>query len=1226
MSWLIFAEQIVSFIVRKVHSLNTYMQKFFRGTFLLILIFSKSYAVEIGQPVSSGLFFTENKGQLKSGMNLPVNEILYYCNSGSMGIYISRDKLYYVFTKSKNEKSFIAENEMPAEQGNSENFRVEIKLMNAAENIQVSAAEQSTFLSNYFSPEFPNGISVHNFKKIDLTNVYPGINWILYFKEENGKEVFKYDFEVKNGADAGQIKLQYDGATKISKSFDGGIEIETPFGKIEDGKPISFLADSKQKVKSSFSLHNTEISFDVNNSSNENLIIDPTVLWSTYFGFNGEEHGRGVTVGADGSVYACGFTNSTNFPVLNGYSSPVHDAYDGWVLKLNTALQPVWITYYGGSMADVCRTIDVDSAGNVFVGMETRSADMPTFNAYQSAKSDTDDFFVMKLDVQGIPVWASFYGGNNLDAMRRVKLSHLGYLVASGYSRSTNFPMINPIQATNGGSADAVIMKLSMNTGFPIFTTYYGGSGYDEPVGITLDNNNNIFLVGSTESTNFPILNSYQSTLKGVSDIFVVKLNANLSVAWSTYIGSTDKDDGNGIAVDNAGSCFIVGTSLKGNYPRLNAWQNTIKLSSDAVISKFSSTGSLQWSTFAGGVGVEEGQAIAVDNSGNVLVTGYTLSSSFPLVNATQTFFGGQRDAFILRFTNNGICLLSTYYGGTGREQARSIAVDNNGSAYVIGSTGSTDLPVLNAFQSVPGGGNGDGDCFIMKINYSLATKPVITVTGNNPKCNSSDFVTLTSSNATGNIWSNGATTNSIAVQQSGVYTVKSFDSTGAAISSDTIFIQNSLLNNYTADSLAYSNLCLASSFDLIAPVVNGANYNWTGPNSFSSFNANPTLLNLQNASLGIYYCTVTLGNCSKILRKVNLINYFNQQIPTNAIYSGPVCQGGQFTLQVDSFPGVLFSWSGPNGFSSNNRTVTVSNAQSANAGTYSVKWILNGCQSALSTVTVVIYAAPASNAGQDLLACNGNNSINLDGTVPVIGSGTWSSVGLPLPVIISLNDAHSLVTGLGATTYQFKWTVSNGNCSPVTDIAIVKYTTAANYGCIKPSNLFHTINGNSASLSWSNCTIADQFQVSYTSNNVSHLVTTTNYSTVLNNLPAGTYTWKVRPKCNGVWSSYSYIKSFIIVGPREEETISHELKSGMQLFPNPVTDLLNVSFSITTAGNYRLEVYDLLGREIIRKENNYEIGNWSEQIFTGQLSSGIYFVRLNGNDGMIETKKFVKQ
>ena len=144
--------------------------------------------------------------------------------------------------------------------------------------------------------------------------------------------------------------------------------------------------------------------------------------------------------------------------------------------------------------------------------------------------------------------------------------------------------------------------------------------------------------------------------------VFVLKLNQNLSTAWSTYIGCTETDDGNGIAVDNAGSCFIVGSTTKGNYPKLNAWQTTIKLPSDAVVSKFSSNGNLVWSTFAGGFGTEDGQAIAVDNIGNILVTGYTLSTSYPLVNATQSVFGGQRDAFILRFTNNGTCLLSTYY------------------------------------------------------------------------------------------------------------------------------------------------------------------------------------------------------------------------------------------------------------------------------------------------------------------------------------------------------------------------------------------------------------------------------------------------------------------------------------------------------------------------------------------------------------------------------------
>ncbi len=1201
---------------------------FYTISILLLFTFaSNCFGAGVEQPVSTSYSFTENKGQLKNTSNLTANEILYYCNSGSVGIYIGRDRLYYVFTKSTNtDLPNDDKNEMPSEKSGTENFRVEIKLVNASSASEVSTDEQTPLVSNYFNPEFPNGISVHNFKKIKLLNVYDGIDWVLYFKEENGKTIFKYDFEVKKGADASQIKLQCDGATKISKSLSGGIDIETPFGKIQDGKPVSYLASSKQNVKSSFKLSGNQLSFDVSNNSNENLVIDPTVLWSTYFGYNGDEHGRSIIVGSDGYVYAAGFTNSTNFPVLNGYSSPFHDAFDGWVMKLSPALQPLWVTYYGGSLADVCRAIEPDSAGNVFVGMETRSADMPTFNAYQPAKSDTDDFFVLKLNPSGFPIWASFYGGNNLDAMRRIKLSHLGYLVASGYSRSTNFPMINPIQATNAGSADAVIMKLSMATGFPIWSTYYGGSGYDEPVGITLDNNNNIFVVGTTESANFPIMNAYQSVLKGTSDIFVLKLNSNLTTAWATFIGCTETDDGNGIAVDNAGSCFIVGSTTKGNYPRLNAWQTTIKLPADAVVSKFSATGGLLWSTFIGGVGTEDGQSIAVDNLGNVLVTGYTLSTSYPLLNPTQAVFGGSRDAFIVRFKNNGVGLMSTYYGGSNKEQARCIAVDNNGNAYVVGSTGSTDLPLLNSFQSANGTvGSTSGDCFMMKINYSLAPKPAITVTGSNPKCNTTDFVTLFSSNATGNIWSNGATTQSISVQQAGNYFVKTYDSTGVGVTSDTLVIQNSLLVGYASDSLSYSNLCESTSFNLMSPVINGAVYSWIGPNGFVSSVANPVLSNLQNAALGIYTCSVTVGNCSALVRKVNLLNFFSQLTPTNTSFSGPVCQGGQFTLQTDSISGVQFLWSGPNGFSANSRIVIISNALAGYAGDYSVKWILDGCQSLPATVTVNVYAQPVADAGQDLLACNGINSAVLDGVTPSIGTGVMTCTTLPHATIQNINNANTPVSNLRVGTNQFKWTVSNGTCSPVYDIVIVKYTTAANFGCIKPSNLAQAINGISAILSWSNCSIADQFQVRYTVNNVSHNVTTTNYTMTLNNLSPGTYTWKVRPKCNGVWSTYSEIKTFVIGGSiaKINDGSRQDL---LQLFPNPVSDQLNVDFNIVTTGEYKMEVFDMYGRRIISKTDNYDEGEWVEQLFIGELRSGIYTMMIKGNDGFMLSKNFVKQ
>ncbi len=1187
-------------------------------------------AQDLSNQFSPVYSFTENKGQLLNDSYNAANDILYYSNMGNIAIYIGRNKLFYVIKKNNKSVVFTDENdEMPSESGNSETVRIELKLVNSNLNSTIKGEEKCDLLSNYFLPGNPKGISAQNFKKVKIENVYNGIDWIIYFKEINGRTVLKYDFEVRPGADFTLIKMLYDGADRIYQSDKGGINIDTKLGNIQDGKPVTYLSGSKQKIKSSFKLVKNEIGFIVNNyDKSEKIIIDPTVLWSTYFGYNGDEHGRAVAVGADGFIYTGGFTNSTNFPLLNGYSSPLHDAFDGWVMKLTPNFQPLWITYYGGTLADVCRTIDVDSAGNVFVGMETRSGDMPTFNAYQPAKSDTDDFFIMKLNPSGIPIWATYYGGNNLDALRRIKLSHSGFLVASGYSRSTNFPMVNPIQANNAGDADAIIMKISMNTGFPIWSTYYGGSLYDEPVGITLDNNNNIYLVGTTFSSNFPVLNAYQSVLKGISDIFILKLNSNMTTAWSTFFGCTLDDDGNGIAIDNNGNSFIIGTTKKNNFPVLNAWLPIYKGPSDAIVSKFSPTGGLIWSTFVGGQGTDDGNSIAVDNIGNVVATGYTLSATFPMVNPIQSTFGGVHDAYIVRFSNNGTCLMSTYYGGNGIEHARSITVDNNGSTYVVGSTESTNLLLVNPIQSSNGSvGNFDADCFMLKLNYSIYSKPVISVFGQVPKCNSSDVIQLASSNSIGNIWSNGLLTQLINTNQTGNFFVTAMDSTGVGINSDTISITNNPLAFTSLDSIAISGICPSTTLNLTAQNISGATYLWSGPNGFNSTLINPVINNIQQINIGIYVCTATINSCVKIINKVNLLNIINQGAPANSTYSGPVCQGGQFTLSTDSVNGAQYLWSGPAGFLSTARITTITNAQLSTNGNYFIKLIFNGCESLPDTVAVVVANSPIANAGADQIACNGNNNINLDGINDASATGTWTSTTVPHAIIQNPNNPNSLATNLKIGTNQFKWTLTNGICTPVYDLAIVKYTTAANFGCIKPSNLNHVLTGNSATLNWSTCTIADQFQVRITLNSTSYNIFTNNYTVVLNNLAPGTYYWKVKPKCSGVWSStFSITKSFVIVASPKYEPVVLPENIKLNLYPNPVSNQLNVAFELKTAGTYKIEMLDVLGRILISESNEFDDGNWQLNYFTGNLSAGVYFMRLTGIENTNLTARFIKE
>ncbi len=1203
-----------------------------KNTLLLFIFFISTkivVATGINETLPSTIGFTENIGQLLSTNNIPANEIIYYSEFGNMGIYISRDKLYYILKRTGgNTEIEPSENDEIINRNlKSESIRVELKLLNCNAGIVASAYDKQSFKSNYFLPQCPNGISASNYKKIKLENVYSGINWILYLKEENGKTVFKYDFEILPGADISNIKLEYSGASKISKSNSGEINVETPFGNISDGKPFSYSELTKKAVSSNFTLSNNVIGFDLKNyNKKEKIIIDPTVLWSTYFGYNFDEHGRAIAVGIDGCVYAAGFSNSTGFQALNGYSSPVHAGFDAFVMKLSPALQPIWITYYGGSLADVCRSIDIDSAGNVFAGFETRSADMPTFNAYQPAKNDTDDFFIAKFDSSGIPIWASFYGGNNLDAFRRLKIINDDFCLISGYSKSTDFPMINPIQATNAGDADIVLMKLNLTTGLPFWSTYFGGSGYDEGVGVSIDKFNNIFLVGTTKSINFPVLNAFQTVLKGASDIFVLKINSSHNLLWSTYIGSTMDDDGNGIALDTSGNCFIIGTTKKNNYPILNAWQTVYKSPSDAVISKFNGNGNLVWSTYAGGPGTEDGNSIAVDKKGNVLATGYSLSTTFPLLNATQPVFGGQRDAYILRFNNYGNCLYSSYYGGNGIEQARGITVDNSNNAFVIGSTTSTNLPLINPLQSFNGTtSSSGGDCFILKINYSLSLSPEIYFIGNNPKCILTDSIQIFSNSVFQNVWSNGETTQNINVTEPANYFVTAYDSTGIGISSDTIHIQNSVLADFEYDSSVISNICYNSIINLNAPIISGANYLWISNNGYiySSNNLNINLT--QDTSLGIYTCIATVGTCSKTVRKVNLLNLFSAINPVITASSTLACVGNQIILQTDSIPGIQYLWNGPNGFIANTRIVSLNNVQTLNSGEYFVKFILNGCESLQSSVDIIISSMSMSNAGPDLIACNGINKVNMAGVNTINGMGLWSCTTTPPVSFININDANTLVTNLKVGTNQLSWTVNNGTCPPAIDLVNVKYTTAANFGCTKPSNLSQIISSNMASLNWSNCTIAEQFQVRITLNGAAFTISTTNYNLILNNLNPGTYTWKVRPKCNGVWSAYSLTKTFNITASAKSELVNIS-ENNFILFPNPANDKLNVLFELIEPGEYNIELIDVMGRILLSKSQFFDEGKWLESFNISTVSKGIYFVRITNFEQPDIINKFIKE
>ena len=252
-----------------------------------------------------------------------------------------------------------------------------------------------------------------------------------------------------------------------------------------------------------------------------------------------------------------------------------------------------------------------------------------------------------------------------------------------------------------------------------VYSTYLGGSGVDYGQGIAVDSSGSAYITGTTSSNSFPTTSPIQGTNAGSNDAFVTKLNPSGSaLVYSTYLGGSGVDYGQGIAVDSSGSAYITGDTNSTNFPTANPIQGAYAGGySDAFVTKLNPSGSaLVYSTYLGGSDIDYGRGIAVDSSGSAYITGGTFSTNFPTANPIQgAHAGGYDDAFVTKLNPSGSALVySTYLGGSKRDFSGGIAVDSSGSAYITGGTDSTDFPTANPFQEYNG-----SDAFVTKLNPS---------------------------------------------------------------------------------------------------------------------------------------------------------------------------------------------------------------------------------------------------------------------------------------------------------------------------------------------------------------------------------------------------------------------------------------------------------------------------------------------------------------------------
>ena len=661
-----------------------------------------------------------------------------------------------------------------------------LQLVGANSQPSITGMDELPGKSNYFLGNDPKKwrTNVPTYAKVKYTDVYPGVD-LVYYGAQTGQ--LEYDFVVAPGADPNKIKMSFAGADGMQVDVVSGDLVlkvgeeelrfhkpkvyqpteETAYnGSTRGRKVLSALGQPNPKpqnpspnaLSGTFMLTgNNEVSFRVSRyDPRRALVIDPTLVYSTYLGGSGMDAASGVAVDAAGNAFVTGYTFSPNFPITAGS----YDAgcgtdggcnigtNDAFIAKFNASGSALlFSTYLGGSLDDVGGPIGIDALGNVYVVGSTASSDFPTINAAQSVFAGGGmDAFVAKLNATGNALlYSTYLGGSGNEDQRAIAVDPSGDAYVTGSTTSANFPVANPIQVANAGGADGYITKLN-NAGQILYSTYFGGIGDEAINGVALSAAGEAYITGSTTSTIYFPATPGALVTGVVGGAFIAKLNAGGSaIIYSTNIGGDDLySSGSGIVIDASGDAFVTGSTYSSSFPTTpSAYQTVLRGYSDAFALKLNPSGTaLIYSTLLGGSGNEEAQnglvnggfgSIQVDATGNVYIAGNTDSTDFPLLSPLQSTnnegcdwikIRGCGDVFFTVLNASGTGLLfSTYLGGTGFdgvEGFNALALDSSGNAYIAGMTQSGDFPIINAFQPVLGGYDMDG--FVLKLATNIAS------------------------------------------------------------------------------------------------------------------------------------------------------------------------------------------------------------------------------------------------------------------------------------------------------------------------------------------------------------------------------------------------------------------------------------------------------------------------------------------------------------------------
>ena len=629
-----------------------------------------------------------------------------------------------------------------------------------AQAVAPVADERQTSVSHYYVGKNPEGwrMGVAHYGKVRYRGVYPGIDLVFYQAPAGSGSSFEYDFVVQPGADPGRIRMRFDGAEEIRLNAAG--DLVAGDGWLKQHRPR--IWQNGREIAGSFRLRRDRtVSFDIGAYDRTLvLMIDPVITYVSYVGGAGEDIANGVAVDAAGNVYVAGVSNAPDFQGTGSFPKRLTLLQFAFVSKFapiaGGRTQLLYTIYLGDQTEDKPSTataVTVDSSGNVIVVGRTVATGFPTKNAFQTQRGgemdcrsdDTftpvicSDAFLSKFSADGrTMVFSTYYGGKFTGLFNDVAADGAGGIYAAGIQagNTDRTGTANAFQLSTAGASEDMVVTRWDPEGRLVYATYLGGSGGDNAHSIAVEKPGVVWVGGATNSTDMPmseVNNGLHTRFTAlVTSGYLARLDMNIrgpgALTYATYFnGTTNNTSLAKLFLDPAGQVVFCGATTSnipvtatrmqnfGGFPVARSTGRDF-ITGDAYIARINpqvaGLPGLTYSTFVGGNDVDFAASCGLDPKGNLVVTGTTFSNNLffmagsPIPYKIATGFDAS-NVFLIRIdpTQAGGRVDSIQFGGNAIDQARAMAIDAKGFAYIAGFTGSLQFPSTQfALQRAYGG------------------------------------------------------------------------------------------------------------------------------------------------------------------------------------------------------------------------------------------------------------------------------------------------------------------------------------------------------------------------------------------------------------------------------------------------------------------------------------------------------------------------------------------